>query len=464
MGVVRRLTVLVCFALVSCGGTSATSTTTPDHPRTTITLPQPPTSAATLPVEVQGCSSPPITFSALCQVYELLQTWHVDQPLDPEWLAGLAITALDDDLGNLGKSPLPRTLFCAVPHPAYREFCDRLADVVAATGIEVGELMDHVVATMVEDGLGPFTYYLAPDQLTAFRGNGVVGGVGVLLDATDAAGSRCARLSPACPLKVVFVLEDNPGADAGLLAGDVIVEVDGTSVDGQGFAATAGHIAGDEQGQVSLTVERDGRRLTIDVDRGEVVVPTVEVDIPLPGVAYLRIPDFEEDMPVLVRLGLESLAASGAGTVVVDLRDNPGGYLASVVEVASEFIASGTVLVANYADDSEIYEVTGDGLAHDGRLIVLVNQGTASAAEILAGALRARRGAAIVGTSTFGKDAIQIPFDLRNGGELDIAVARWATPDGLTVGDGGLIPDRELELPVSMGIVELVEAALETLR
>ena len=99
-----------------------------------------------------------------------------------------------------------------------------------------------------------------------------------------------------------------------------------------------------------------------------------------------------------------------------------------------------------------------------GRLIVLVNEGTASAAEILAGALRDRRGAVVLGTPTFGKDAIQIRFDLRNGGRLDVAVARWLTPEGVSVGNGGLVPDVELELTEDMTVTELVETALEAAR
>ena len=457
-----RLSVLsVCLSLVACSGGSVAPTTTSGAQTTVTVATAPPTTTQALPVEVNGCNAPPVTFSAMCEVYQLLQAWHVDQPLDPARLAELATSSLDDDLGDIDQAPLPRTLLCAIPDPAFTGFCKRLGEVIAQSGVAVGPVMDHVVSSMVEDGLGPFTYYLAPDQLTSFRSNGVVEGVGVLLDATDAAGSRCARLSDSCPLRVVFVLDENPGAEAGLLAGDVIVEVDGVSVAGQGFTTTAGHIAGDEQGVVVLTVERDGEVLTFDITRAELEFPTAHVEVALPGVAYLAIPDFEDDMPVLVRHALESLSASGAGTIVLDLRDNPGGFIDAVVSVASEFIAEGPVLEAQYPEESSTYQATGDGLAHDARVLVLINEGTASAAEILAGALRDRRGSLLLGAPTFGKNAIQIRFDLRNGGELDIAVARWATPNGHTVANGGLVPDRELQLTATMTIREIVEAALE---
>ena len=101
------------------------------------------------------------------------------------------------------------------------------------------------------------------------------------------------------------------------------------------------------------------------------------------------------------------------------------------------------------------------GLATSQRLVVLVNRGTASAAEILAGALRDQRSAVVVGTNTFGKDAVQIPFELRNGGELYVAVARWTTPSGTTAGNGGLTPDRELVFPADVTVEDLVRAALD---
>lgn len=456
----HRAIILLCLSLAACSGGSVAATTTSGSETTVTFSAVPPTTTPAVPVEIQGCSAPPVTFSAMCQVYQLIQDWHVDQPLDPAWLAELAISALDDELGALETAPAPRTLFCAIPDPAFSDFCTRVGELVARSGVALTPLMDHVVSSMVEDGLGPFTYYLAPDQLTAFRSNGMVGGVGVLLDATDAAGSKCARLSPVCPLRVVFVLEENPGAEAGLLAGDVIVEVDGIPVDGQGFAATAGHIAGDEQGVVVITVERDGAILSFDITRAELEVPTVEFEVVLPEVVYLRIPDFEDDMPFLVRRALERISATGAGTIVLDLRDNPGGYVEAVVAVASEFIPSGPVMEAHYPGESSTYEASGNGLAHDPRVLVVVNEGTASAAEILAGALRDRKGSLVLGTPTFGKDAVQIGFDLRNGGELNVAVARWATPNGHTVADGGLIPDRELQLTPTMSIREVVEAAL----
>jgi carboxyl-terminal processing protease len=289
----------------------------------------------------------------------------------------------------------------------------------------------------------------------------VVGGVGILLDATDAVGSKCARITETCLLEIVFVVEDNPGEEAGLIAGDIIVAVDGKPTTGQGFVSTAGAIAADETGPVEITVLRDDEEIIFQIERSELTVPTVVVDLPVSNTGYLRIPDFEDDIPALVEDALSSLGDLQPRTIVVDLRDNPGGFVNAVVEVASMFIDGGLVMTSSGPDEYLEYEATDGGLATGERLVVLVNKGTASAAEILAGALRDRRGAEILGTNTFGKDAVQIPFSLRNGGEMYVAVARWETPSGFTAGDGGLTPDRELEIPVGLTNQEIVEAALD---
>ncbi len=432
-------------------------------PTTTVTTPAPrgstSTTGFTQPFEVQDCSSPPVTFSALCEVYDLIQRWHIDRPVNASPLAELALEAIGDfDL--VDAKPRPRSLICAVPHEDFSEFCAELARLVGEFNIDVGEAVEGAVLAMTDVGLDPFTFYVPPDQVGAFRDNGVVGGIGVLLDATDAVGSRCSRIAETCPLVIVFVLEDNPGAEAGLQAGDRIVAVDGDPVENMGFAVTATTIAGDETGLVQLTIERAGETLVFDIRRSELTVPTVQVRLVQPDVGYLRIPDFDTDIPALVAEGLEILLASGPNTIVIDIRDNPGGLIDAAIEVASEFIDGGVVLETVGPDASQLFEAAEGGVATTERLVVVVNQGTASAAEILAGALRDRRGAIVVGTTTFGKDAVQIPFDLRNGGELFVTVARWSTPSGLTAGEGGLTPDRDLELSPELTVEEVVSAVL----
>lgn len=445
--IVSLLTLAAC-AVPQTPPTTIPATATPVPPATTI---------ATTTLEIGDCTTPPVTFSGLCEVFALLQEWHVDRPIDPATLAASATEALDD-LTPAGARP--GYLQCAAPDPTFEGFCRSLAEVAAGTGADIGEMVDTAVVRMVDAALGPYSYYTPPGEVPHVRDDGVVTGVGVVLDARDAAGSRCARLSPACPLTVLYVLEDGPGDVAGLLPGDVITIIDGESVDGEGFAATTRHLAGEERGRVRITVVRDTTTLDIVVDRQPLTGAFVEVDLPRPGVGYLRVPSFSEGIAELVHEGLDALMELSPEVIVVDLRDNAGGLIASAVAVASEFIGEGPIVHLNAPDGSHTETASGDGLAVLTDVVVLVNSGTASAAEVVAGALRDRRSALLVGTNTFGKDVVQIPFELRNGGQLHVVVATWTTPDGHTA-VGGLSPDVEIELEMDLIYTEIVDVVIE---
>ena len=453
-----RLFAAALLALSACSSPAVVTTTTADP--VTTAPPQTVTTLPTVDVEVQNCDSPPVTFGSFCEMYELLETWYVDAPVDAGSLARLAVEGLADFEPTEFEEP-PRTLFCAIPDQEFAPLCDALADRVAVSHVPVGPAVEHAVSYMIDNGLGPFTYYLPPGQTGSVRLDGIVGGVGIVLDARDAVGSKCTRITDVCRLEVVVVLEDNPGSTAGLRKGDIITRVDGESVEGNSFTSVVSEIADDETGTVELTVERADAEMKFSIERTELVTPTVEYGVPVGGVGYISIPDFELDIPQLVRESLDEIAAEAPGTLVVDLRDNPGGYIDSVVEVADEFIDSGLIMVSEAPTEHLEYEAGPGGPATGQRLVVLVNEVTASAAEVLAGALRDRRSAVVVGTNTFGKDAIQIAFTLRNGGEFHLAVARWATPDGETAGDGGLTPDREVAWPADSTVEEIVEMALE---
>lgn len=461
---VRRLLLTVLLVVPACAApaTGGDTTVTSVDASPPSTRPAPVTTAASLPVDVQSCQSPPVTFSPLCEVYELLETWHMDAPNDPDALAAAAVRGLEEFISE-DTEEAPRVLPCAIPDPAFAGLCDELARRITESAVPVGPAIEAAVAHMVDFGLDPFSYYLPPEQAGSVRPNGIVGGIGVVLDARDAAGSKCARISEICQLEVVIVLDDNPGAEAGMLPGDVVTAVDGMAVVGEGFTAVVALIAGNESGEIQITVERDGRPIDMSMQRRELEVPTVLTGTVSDSVGYIRIPDFEMDIPDLVADGLEDLTADEPSTIVVDLRDNPGGYVDVFVEVADMFVDGGLVMTSEATGESLEYEATPGGLAVAEDLVVLVNRGTASAAEILAGALRDRRGAVLVGTNTFGKDTVQIPFELRNGGELYVAVARWSTPNGDTVTNGGLAPDHEISWPPGVEVPEAVAIALEAI-
>jgi carboxyl-terminal processing protease len=462
MATVRRLLLAIMLMLPACAFPPAADTTIATPAESTTSSVAATTTVPVVEVEIQDCQSPPVTFSPLCEAYDLLETWYMDSPIDPDSLATVALRGLEE-FTTTGTEEPPRTLFCAIPDPAFTQLCEELARQVSESSVPVGQAVEAALTYMIDFGLDPFTYYLPPDQAGSVRLNGIVGGIGAVLDARDAAGSKCAQITEVCELDVVIVLEDNPGFDAGLEPGDVITSVDGEPVVGQGFTAVVSKIAGDETGEVELTIERGGEEIELTIQRAELEVPTVEAGIAADDVGYIKIPDFELDIPPLVANALDDLAVEDPETIVVDLRDNPGGFVDAFVEVADLFVDGGIVMTSEATSEYLEYEANPGGVATSQRLVVLVNQGTASAAEILAGALRDRRGATLVGTATFGKDTVQIPFQLRNGGELYVAVARWSTPNGDTVTNGGLTPDHEISWPPGVAAPEVIDIALEAI-
>ena len=451
-----RVLAMVLLAAACSGGTAATTSA---RPGTTAPRPVAATTKQTQDYVIGSCASPPITFSALCEVYDLLENWHVDRPLDDRVLAAAAVDGINSFETDL-RADRPRTLQCAAPTPAFEDVCVALAQRVLDSELPVAAALEAAVVSMATIAGDPFSHYLPKDQVGAFTPSGVVGGVGIILDVTDAVGSRCVVIAPSCPLEIVAVLEDNPGAHSGLQVGDRIVAVDGEPVEGASLAATATAIAGDESGVVQLTIERSGEESVVLVTREELTFPTVIADIPFDDVGYLKIPDFGGRIPRLVDDALAELAPFRVGTLVVDLRDNPGGLVGAVMAVADQFMDDGVVMISEAPDELLEYESFDGGQATAPRIVVVVNGGSASAAEVLAGALREQRGATIVGSPTFGKDAIQIPFPLRSGGEMTVVVARWTTPNGASVGEDGLTPDIELELSADLTTEDLVGRVL----
>lgn len=409
-------------------------------------------------MEISDCTTPPVDFSLLCEVFELITENHVDRPLDPAGLAAGAALGIGAHTGSgAGSGPVPATMRCAIPDPAFVEICD-----VVESGIESGTLsvpaaIEDAVSTMIEFSLDPFTYYIPPELAGELSPDGIVSSVGLLVTIIDPVGSVCRFIDGACQLEVTFASTAGPAAVAGVQAGDIITAVNGQPVDGLSLIDIVGQLSGPEGSVVALNVERDETSLPLEIERTAVNPPTVDIELTESGVGYIKIPDFEADIPGLVHDGLTELLEGGATSIVVDLRDNPGGFVTSAIYVASEFLPDGVVMLTE-GDEDLTYPILEGGLATEGpRLTVLVNGGSASASEVVAGALQERGRARIVGEPTFGKNTVQIGFSLRNDGELRVTIARWTTPEGTSVANTGLTPDDMVEIPEDLSTEELIE-------
>ncbi len=310
----------------------------------------------------------------------------------------------------------------------------------------VDKLVEGAIQGMLETLEDPYTQYFSPEEAARFvetLENNYVG-VGI-------------RLEPGDGYPVVGeVFPDSPAQKAGIRKGDVIVGVDGQDVAGMALGEVVTRIRGPEGTEVTLTLRRDGKPIVFRLERARVAIPTMEARLLDHRTGYLRLYDFGENSGDEVRRVLESWSRRGVGTVVLDLRDNPGGLLQSAVEVAAEILGPGRV-VASAVDargKREVYRTRGGRERFD-RIVALVNGGTASAAEILAGALRDYGRALIVGTPTLGKGTVQRLVPLESGGLLKLTIARWYTPGGHCLDAKGLAPDR----PVSLRPLQLPLAA-----
>ncbi len=248
---------------------------------------------------------------------------------------------------------------------------------------------------------------------------------------------------------VVAPFDGSPAQKAGIKPKDMIVEVGDTNVVGMELSDVVKLIKGPKGTSVKLTILREGSDpKELNIIRDSIILTTVRKELKDSDIAYIRISRFGETTNKEWDEAVKSLILENPNikSVVLDLRSNPGGLLLSAVHVASEFIPKGIVVKEEYSDGrKQSNEVDHNGLLIGKKLIVLVDKGSASASEILAGALRERAKAILVGTKTFGKGTVQTPLDYKDGSGLNITVGKWLTPEGYWVHKKGLTPDVEID-------------------
>ncbi len=250
-------------------------------------------------------------------------------------------------------------------------------------------------------------------------------------------------------LIVIHPFEGQAAAKAGLKPGDIILQVDDTPIENMNILEAISLIRGPEGTTVRLLIQREGvpEPFEISVVRQKVDIPIIEAKmLEDDAIAYIRLTDFNIQATDKLKEALEETLKNKPQALIFDLRNNRGGYLHIAVEVASQFIGEGIILVERDRDGKEIeFTAQRGGLALDIPMVVLVNGGTASASEIVAGALRDRGRAILIGQETFGKGSVQLPHTLSDGSEMRITVAHWFTPNGTELQGQGLTPDIEVE-------------------
>jgi carboxyl-terminal processing protease len=317
-------------------------------------------------------------------------------------------------------------------------------------------LVDGAIKGMVDSLGDPYSAYLTPDQYSQGLQDlsGQFEGIGAEIGTKDAKGatSDCATLGPDCRLVVVAPIEGSPSEKAGVKAGDIIVSVDGTSLDGLTVDGARNKIRGKKGTEVVLSIVR-GTAAPTDIKVVRDIIVSKEViakDLGGGTVGYIAVTGFSDNSETKFHDALQADLKAGKKRIILDLRGDPGGYVTAARSIASEFIKDGPIFWEQDADGTQTEtDATGDGIATDEsiKLVVLVDKGSASASEIVAGALQDRERATIVGETSFGKGTVQQWIQLQNGSALKLTIAKWLTPDKHWIHHVGIIPDVPVTTP-----------------
>jgi len=249
---------------------------------------------------------------------------------------------------------------------------------------------------------------------------------------------------------VISPLDGTPAQKAGVMAGDKVYAVDNQSTIGLNLDDVVSKIRGPKGTEVTLTIIRgEEKPFDLKITRGLIVVESVKTELRDDNIYIIRISNFNEDTEYLFYNAVNEIIDKEPQGIILDLRNNPGGYLDTDINLASKWIEEG-IIVAEQLNDNKREEYMARGIAQlkDYKTIVLVNGGSASASEILAGALRDYNKAQIVGTTTYGKGSVQALKELSDGSNLKITVAKWLTPAGDYIDEKGIEPNIEIELTV----------------
>jgi carboxyl-terminal processing protease len=307
--------------------------------------------------------------------------------------------------------------------------------------VEDEVLLEHAIRGMLS-GLDPHSTYLSPDEYNELRigTSGEFGGLGIQVGMEDGF------------VKVISPIDDTPAYKAGLKAGDLIIRLDEQTVKGLTLNDAVKIMRGKPGTDIELTVVREGndKPLTFVVTRDIIKVQSVKNRMLDPGYGYIRISNFQSRTAPQLMEALNDLKEENKADLkglVLDLRNNPGGVLNAAAEVSDLFINKGKLVYTEGRIDNSHYEYNakpGDIL--DGApVVVLINGGSASASEIVAGALQDHRRAIVMGSKSFGKGSVQTIQELRSGGAVKITTARYFTPNGRSIQGAGITPDIVLD-------------------
>jgi len=309
--------------------------------------------------------------------------------------------------------------------------------------LNLEKMVYGAISGMVNSAGDPYTVFFEPENSKKFQEeiSGAFGGVGIEI------GKRNGVLTVIAPIK------DTPAERAGILAGEKILKIDNKATGDLSIEAAVTLIRGKKGSKVTLTIANDkGVTRDIQLTRDTIKVPTIKTQMIQrngKNYAYIQIYSFNQNVDAEFKKAAEEIVRSNASGLIVDLRNNPGGLLDSSIYLAGWFMEPGKIVVSEVFNTGlkNDFESNGSGALKSIPTVLLVNGGSASASEILAGALHDNRDIKIVGEKTFGKGSVQELETFDKGSSLKVTIAKWLTPAGISISEKGIEPDVKVEVP-----------------
>ena len=321
-------------------------------------------------------------------------------------------------------------------------------------------MMEGAIRGMISALGDPQTRYADPEeyQLEVDTSAGNYQGIGAYVDVTGEY------------VKINSTMSGSPAEEAGLQSGDLVIALNGEDVTGKDPNLVLYDIRGPEGTAVTLTIRREGTDpFDVEIVRRRIETASVEGEMLENGIAYISMEQFGDNTTRELRETLDKLMKEKPQGLIFDLRDNGGGWLNTAIETSSEFLPLNTVVLSEKDVDGNetIYKTQrGGGRALDVPMVVLINENSASASEIVTGALRCHDRATIIGKTSYGKGSVQIQPELSNGGAVSVTIARWYMPDGTLIHGVGIEPDIEVDYTIedaNNGVDPQLDAAIEFL-
>ncbi len=300
--------------------------------------------------------------------------------------------------------------------------------------VDTAKLVDGATKGLVDSLGDQFSGYMDPETYKLVNSDltGEFNGIGVIIHTDDTTGA----------ITVVGLLDGAPAASAGIQPGDIFTAVNDTDVTGMNQTDLAALVRGAEGTDVKITVKRGDQSIDFTIKRAHITVPNTESKVLADNVGYIKLNQFTATARQDLDAALKAVDVNNRAGLILDLRDNPGGLLTAAIDIGSAFIKSGTVVTEDFGNgNTHTYNATGAYADIKVPIAVLINEGSASASELLTGALQDDHLATVIGAQSFGKGTVQSWQDLVNGGGVRLTIAKWLTPTGRWIHKVGITPD-----------------------